>query len=90
LSNSSWIREICKISNDINVPEKNATKSTKTKVSLEMAEKGAVKGPGSQIIKMTLRRGKEGAEAEHVKHNRKTSLKFKQLPRVSEEEESPS
>jgi hypothetical protein len=53
-----WIRENCRIPNETNVPEKNATKSTKTKVSLEMVEKGAVKGLKSQIIEMTLGRGR--------------------------------
>jgi hypothetical protein len=63
LSNSSWIREICRILNETNILEKNAIESKKTKVSLEMAEKGTIKGPGSQIIEMTLERGEEGVEA---------------------------
>jgi hypothetical protein len=37
LSDSFWIREICRIPNEFVVLEKNATESTKTKVSLEMA-----------------------------------------------------
>jgi hypothetical protein len=39
---------------------------------------------------MTLGRGEEGVGAEHVRHHKKISLKFTQLPRVSEEEESPA
>jgi hypothetical protein len=80
-----WIREICKILNESIVPDKNATK---TKVSLRMAKKGAVKGQGSQIVEITLGRGEEGAGAKHVRHHKKISRKFTQLPRVSEQEES--
>jgi hypothetical protein len=72
LSDSSWIREIYRIQNEAIVPKKNTTESTKTKVSLVMAEKGVIKGPGSLIIEMTLERGEEGAGAEHVKHHCKT------------------
>jgi pyridoxal biosynthesis lyase PdxS len=55
-----------------------------------MAEKGAVKGLGSQTVEMTLERGEAGAGDEHIRHHRKISQKFTQLPRVSEEEESPA
>jgi hypothetical protein len=48
----------------------------KTKVSLDMVEKGAAKGPMSQIVEMTLESGEEGARAEHVRHQEKTSPKF--------------
>jgi len=87
LTDSSWIREICRILNETIVPEKNATESTKTKVSHGMAEKGAVKGPGRQIVEMKLGRGEEGAGTEYVRHHWKTSQKFTQLPRVSREGE---
>jgi hypothetical protein len=39
---------------------------------------------------MTLRSGEEGAGAEHVKHHMKTSQKFTQWLRGSEEEEIPA
>jgi hypothetical protein len=48
LFDSSWIRKICRILNDIITSEKNATESTQTKVSLEMAEKDAVKDQGAK------------------------------------------
>jgi hypothetical protein len=52
-----------------------------------MVEKGAVKGPGSQIVEMMHRSGEKGAGAEHVRHHRKTFPKFTQLLRVSKDEE---
>jgi hypothetical protein len=88
LLDSTWIREINKILNKTIVPEKNKTKSTKTKVSLGLAKKGTVKGLGRQIVEMALGSGEEGANAELIRHHRKTSRKFAQLPRVSEEEDS--
>jgi hypothetical protein len=72
LSDSSWIREICRITNETIVLEKNDFESTKTKVSLVMAEKHSVKGQGGQIVEITLWSGEEGAGAEHVKHHRIT------------------
>jgi hypothetical protein len=84
LSDSSWIREICRITNQNRVLEKNDSESTKTKVSLYIAEKGTIKGPRSQIVEMTLGSGKEGAGAEQVRHHNKISQKFKQLPRFLE------
>jgi hypothetical protein len=59
LFDSLWIREICRIMNKTIVPERNDFESTKTMVILDMAEKGAVKGPGSQIVEMTLGSGEE-------------------------------
>jgi hypothetical protein len=70
LSNSSWIKEICRIPNETIILEKNTTKSTKTKDSHGMVEKGTVKGLGSQIVKMMLGRGEDGAGAEHVRHHK--------------------
>jgi hypothetical protein len=46
-SDSSWIREISRIPNKTIVLEKNDSESTKTKVNLDMVEKGAIKGPRS-------------------------------------------
>jgi len=83
LSDSSWIREFCRIPNETIVHEKNTMSPLKTKVSLDMAE-GDVKGSRSQIIEMTLWSGEEGARAEHVRHHKKTSQKFRQFPRFSE------
>jgi hypothetical protein len=79
-----WIREICRTANKTIVLEKNDFESTKTEVSLDMAEKGVVKGSRSQIAEMMLESGEEGAGAEHVRHHRKTSRKFTQLPWFSE------
>ncbi len=84
LSDSSCIREICRIPNKTIHPGKNDSESTKTKVSLYIAEKGAVKGPRSQVVEMTLGSGKEGARAEQVGHHNKISQKFKQLRRFLE------
>jgi hypothetical protein len=53
-----------------------------------MAEKGVVKGPGIQIIEMTPESEKEGVGVEHGSHRRKSSQRFIQLQRVSEEDES--
>jgi hypothetical protein len=50
LSDYLWIREICRLPNETIAPKKNATQSNKTKVSLGMAERGALKGSGSQIV----------------------------------------
>jgi hypothetical protein len=49
-----------------------------------MAEKGAIKGPRSQIVETTLWTGEEGARTKHVKHHKKTSQKFTLLPMFSE------
>jgi hypothetical protein len=68
--------------NDTIVLLNNDSESTKTKVSLDMAEKGAVKGPGSQTVQMMLGSGEEGAGAEHVRHHRKNLPEIHTIAKV--------
>jgi hypothetical protein len=55
LSDSSWIREICRIPNETIVLEKNDSESTKTKVSLVMARNALLKDRGAKSSRLRSR-----------------------------------
>jgi hypothetical protein len=51
-------------------PREECNESTKTKLSLRMAENGAVKGPRQIVVEMKFVRAEEGVGAELVRYHR--------------------